>query len=114
MASHLILRPGRPLAALCRPLAVPRITAVQMRNASTDTVASTSFSSLPPTAPRRPRVRTTFLGLTLLGVVVTGIGLYTYYNTFSVWPEEVRGDLRTALKAHKRGDNRRAEAAYTK
>lgn len=84
----------------------------QRRQASTETSASTSFASLQPSPPQRPLVRTTFLGLTLLGVATTAIGLYAYFNAFSSWPAEVRDDLRTALKAHKRGDVRRAEAAY--
>lgn len=83
-----------------------------IRLASSDSVASTSFASIPPSPPRRPLVRTTFLALTLLGIATTGAGLYAYYNTFSTWPDEIRGDLRTALKAQRRGDKKRAEAAY--
>lgn len=60
----------------------------------------------------RPRVRTSFLTLTLVGVIATSVGLYTYYQAFSIWPKEIRDDLRTALKAQRKGDFRRAEAAY--
>lgn len=96
------------------PLAVTRhgLATSQRRQASTETSASTSFASLPPAPPQRPLVRTTFLSLTFLGVATTAIGIYLYFNAFSSWPEEVRNDLRTALKSQKRGDVRRAEAAY--
>ncbi|UZJ52655.1 hypothetical protein CBS101457_001975 [Exobasidium rhododendri] len=87
-------------------------SAVQSRQASSDTVASTSFSSLPPSTPRRPLVRTTFFGLIILGFVGTGVGVYAYYNTFSIWPDELRGDLRAAIKAHRRGERKMAEALY--
>lgn len=62
----------------------------------------------------RPRVRTTFLILTLLAVAVTGAGLYTFYGSFTTWPAELRDDLRAAVKAQRRGEWAKAEARFRK
>ncbi|GBE83883.1 hypothetical protein SCP_0509400 [Sparassis crispa] len=42
--------------------------------------------------------------LIALGVVSTAYGLYEFYSAFTMWPEEVRADLRAGVKA-KRQDN---------
>jgi hypothetical protein len=35
-----------------------------------------------------------------------------WYYAFSSWPEEIRKDLKTAIKARNRGDAMRSEAAF--
>ncbi|KAL6302750.1 hypothetical protein BKA93DRAFT_387690 [Sparassis latifolia] len=50
------------------------------------------------------RISTMFGTLIALGVVSTAYGLYEFYSAFTMWPEEVRADLRAGVKA-KRQDN---------
>ncbi|KAL9709556.1 hypothetical protein Ac2012v2_007295 [Leucoagaricus gongylophorus] len=45
-----------------------------------------------------------FTALLVFGVATTGYGLYEVYGTFTMWPTEVRGDLREALKAKYKAD----------
>ncbi|KAJ3560148.1 hypothetical protein NP233_g11025 [Leucocoprinus birnbaumii] len=45
-----------------------------------------------------------FTALLVFGVAVTGYGLYDLYGTLTMWPTEVRGDLREALKAKYKTD----------
>ncbi|KAH9039188.1 hypothetical protein EDB84DRAFT_1477997 [Lactarius hengduanensis] len=51
-----------------------------------------------------PRVGTIFLGLIGLGFISTMIGVYEFYSSFAIWPEEVRSDLRAGVKAKQQGN----------
>ncbi|KAI8972857.1 hypothetical protein BD414DRAFT_499603 [Trametes punicea] len=51
-----------------------------------------------------PRVSTLFTALIAVGVVSTAYGVYQFYTTFTMWPPEVRGDLRAGVKAKHQGD----------
>ncbi|KAI5121720.1 hypothetical protein M0805_002113 [Coniferiporia weirii] len=42
--------------------------------------------------------------LLVFGVSATAWGLYEFYMTLTMWPKEVRGDLRAGLRAKQRGD----------
>ncbi|CAE6408119.1 unnamed protein product [Rhizoctonia solani] len=58
------------------------------------------------------RVSWIFTGLILLGVGATSYGLYQFYSTFTTWPKELRGDLRSAVKAEMQGDYKVSEAYF--
>ncbi|KAK0474213.1 hypothetical protein IW261DRAFT_1499438 [Armillaria novae-zelandiae] len=45
-----------------------------------------------------------FTGLLFVGVGLTAYGLYDLYATLTMWPEELRQDLRDAVKAKHKGD----------
>ncbi|EIW55029.1 uncharacterized protein TRAVEDRAFT_172666 [Trametes versicolor FP-101664 SS1] len=51
-----------------------------------------------------PRVSTLFGALMAVGVASTAYGVYQFYTTFTMWPPEVRGDLRAGIKAKHQGD----------
>ncbi|KAI0754336.1 hypothetical protein C8Q80DRAFT_1138444 [Daedaleopsis nitida] len=50
------------------------------------------------------RISTVFSILMGIGIVSTTYGVYQFYNTFTMWPPEVRGDLRAGIKAKNQGD----------
>ncbi|KAI0947767.1 hypothetical protein AcW1_009444 [Taiwanofungus camphoratus] len=52
----------------------------------------------------RSRISTVFGTLIALGVGSTVYGLYEFYSTFTMWPKEVRGDLRAGVKAKNQSD----------
>ncbi|KAJ2989235.1 hypothetical protein NUW54_g8850 [Trametes sanguinea] len=52
-----------------------------------------------------PRVSTLFSVLMAVGVASTAYGVYQFYSTFTMWPPEVRGDLRAGIKAKHQGDH---------
>ncbi|KAI9065263.1 hypothetical protein FKP32DRAFT_1590751 [Trametes sanguinea] len=52
-----------------------------------------------------PRVSTLFSVLMAVGVASTAYGVYQFYTTFTMWPPEVRGDLRAGIKAKHQGDH---------
>ncbi|CAE6405703.1 hypothetical protein ACGC1H_001958 [Rhizoctonia solani] len=58
------------------------------------------------------RVSWVFTGLILMGVGATSYGLYEFYSTFTTWPKELRGDLRSAVKAEMQGDYKISEAYF--
>ncbi|EKM77321.1 hypothetical protein AGABI1DRAFT_115251 [Agaricus bisporus var. burnettii JB137-S8] len=45
-----------------------------------------------------------FTALFAFGIAATGYGVYELYGTLTMWPQEVRGDLREALKAKYKPD----------
>ncbi|OBZ67321.1 hypothetical protein A0H81_12618 [Grifola frondosa] len=50
------------------------------------------------------RISTVFGALMALGVGSTAYGLYQFYSMFTMWPEEVRGDLRAGIKTKHQND----------
>lgn len=67
--------------------------------------ASRSFSSTAPQSPTGGvHVSKLFAALLALGIGATGLGLYEFYTSFTLWPEQVRGDLRAGIKARNQGD----------
>lgn len=50
------------------------------------------------------RVSTVFTALLVLGTGATALGLYQFYTTFTLWPKELRSDLRAGIKARNQGD----------
>ncbi|KAG8728991.1 hypothetical protein FRC12_021334, partial [Ceratobasidium sp. 428] len=58
------------------------------------------------------RVSTIFTGLILIGIGVTTYGLYEFYSTFTTWPKDLRGDLRSAVKAEYQGELKISEAYF--
>lgn len=50
----------------------------------------------------------------VLGMLVTIYGLLEWYYAFDTWPEEVRTELKKAVKAKNQGDAVRSEAAFRK
>ncbi|KAI0763447.1 hypothetical protein BD413DRAFT_642949 [Trametes elegans] len=51
-----------------------------------------------------PKVSTLFTALMTVGVASTAYGVYQFYTTFTMWPPEVRGDLRAGIKAKHQGN----------
>ncbi|CUA68036.1 hypothetical protein RSOLAG22IIIB_07713 [Rhizoctonia solani] len=47
-----------------------------------------------------------------MGIGATSYGLYEFYSTFTTWPKELRGDLRSAVKAEMQGDYKISEAYF--
>ncbi|KAG9075431.1 hypothetical protein FRC06_010086, partial [Ceratobasidium sp. 370] len=58
------------------------------------------------------RVSTIFTGLILIGIGVTSYGLYEFYSTYTTWPKDLRGDLRSAVKAEYQGEFKISEAYF--
>ncbi|KZP03094.1 hypothetical protein FIBSPDRAFT_879742 [Athelia psychrophila] len=50
------------------------------------------------------RVTTVFKALLALGIGSTAYGLYEFYTALSLWPPEIRSDLRAGLKAQHQAD----------
>ncbi|KAG2343138.1 hypothetical protein BDR05DRAFT_885146 [Suillus weaverae] len=69
-------------------------------------MACRGFSSTasPQSTTGGVRVSKLFTALLALGVGATGLGLYEFYTSFTLWPEQVRGDLRAGIKARNQGD----------
>ncbi|KAL4247743.1 Protein Mrg3-like protein [Abortiporus biennis] len=61
-------------------------------------------SKLSAVTQSNARISTVFTALILLGVASTGYGVYEFYSTFTMWPEEIRGDLRAGVKAKHQDD----------
>lgn len=60
------------------------------------------------------RVSRLFTALLALGIGATGLGLYEFYTSFTLWPEQVRGDLRAGIKARNQGDLSLSERYITR
>lgn len=60
------------------------------------------------------RVSKLFAALLALGIGATGLGLYEFYTSFTLWPEQVRGDLRAGIKARNQGDLSLSERYITR
>ncbi|KZT23713.1 hypothetical protein NEOLEDRAFT_1136204 [Neolentinus lepideus HHB14362 ss-1] len=54
--------------------------------------------------PGQTRISTVFTILLGVGIATTGCGIYQFYQTFTLWPPAVRGDLRAGIKAKNQGD----------
>ncbi|KAI0828665.1 hypothetical protein BC628DRAFT_1316098 [Trametes gibbosa] len=76
---------------------LPRNTALVARR-------SVSTASTGAQTRANPRVSTLFGVLMAVGVASTAYGVYQFYTTFTMWPPEVRGDLRAGIKAKHQGD----------
>ncbi|KAH7887074.1 hypothetical protein F5I97DRAFT_1102244 [Phlebopus sp. FC_14] len=75
--------------------------AVIVRRASTRPSFSQLAASLnaPVGGPGGVRLSTIFNALLVLGVGATALGVYEFYSTFTLWPKEIRADLRAGIKA---------------
>ncbi|KAG1736112.1 uncharacterized protein EDB91DRAFT_537334 [Suillus paluster] len=74
------------------------------------------FSSAAPPQSTTGGVRVSklFTALLALGIGATGLGLYEFYTSFTLWPEQVRGDLRAGIKARNQGDLSLSERYITR
>ncbi|KAF9225946.1 hypothetical protein BS17DRAFT_777932 [Gyrodon lividus] len=63
---------------------------------------------------RSLRVSTLFTVLLVLGVGTTAVGLYEFYSLFTLWPEELRADLRAGIQARNQGDPSVSERYLTR
>ncbi|KAH9933738.1 uncharacterized protein B0H18DRAFT_981821 [Fomitopsis serialis] len=64
-----------------------------------------SYASSPlQWARSNSRISTVFTVLIALGLGSTAYGVYEFYSMFTMWPQEVRGDLRAGIKAKNQGD----------
>ncbi|CAL1699611.1 unnamed protein product [Somion occarium] len=94
--SSILLRKEVPSSSR---LLLPTTTIRSRRLASTST-----GNRLTSWAQSTSKVSRVFTGLILLGVASTAYGLYEFYQMFTMWPPEVRGDLRAGVKAKHQGD----------
>ncbi|KAI6043952.1 hypothetical protein EDC04DRAFT_2646388 [Pisolithus marmoratus] len=60
------------------------------------------------------RVSTVFTALLVFGAGATALGLYQFYKSFTLWPKELRDDLRAGIKARNRGDFNLSERYLTR
>lgn len=86
------------------------------RQVITRPVACRGFSSTAPphSTVGGVRVSKLFTALLALGIGATGLGLYEFYTSFTLWPEQVRGDLRAGIKARNQGDLSLSERYITR
>ncbi|KAG2139528.1 hypothetical protein BD769DRAFT_1350790 [Suillus cothurnatus] len=86
------------------------------RRVVTRPVACRGFSSAAPPQSTTGGVRVSklFTALLALGIGATGLGLYEFYTSFTLWPEQVRGDLRAGIKAKNQGDLSLSERYITR
>ncbi|KAG0704978.1 hypothetical protein DFH29DRAFT_1034404 [Suillus ampliporus] len=73
-----------------------------------------SSASPPQSTTGGVRVSKLFTALLALGIGATGLGLYEFYTSFTLWPEQVRGDLRAGIKARNQGDFSLSERYITR
>ncbi|KAG2156753.1 uncharacterized protein EDB93DRAFT_1125407 [Suillus bovinus] len=73
-------------------------------------------STAPPQSSTTGGVRVSrlFTALLALGIGATSLGLYEFYTSFTLWPEQVRGDLRAGIKARNQGDLSLSERYITR
>ncbi|KAH7905328.1 hypothetical protein BJ138DRAFT_1164970 [Hygrophoropsis aurantiaca] len=81
-------------------------------------------SEPPPAQPFKPnraqvdarglRISTLFAALFALGMTATAVGLYQFYSSFTIWPPELRADLRAGIKAKNQDDLSLAERFLTR
>ncbi|KAI6124575.1 hypothetical protein EDD16DRAFT_556538 [Pisolithus croceorrhizus] len=60
------------------------------------------------------RVSTVFTALLVFGAGATALGLYQFYKSFTLWPKELRDDLRAGIKARNQGDLNLSERYLTR
>ncbi|TFK83595.1 hypothetical protein K466DRAFT_498180 [Polyporus arcularius HHB13444] len=91
----------------------PRLGSKALCKSPTSTLAvasrrtlATSSSSSGATSwlHSRSRISTVFSILMGVGIASTAYGVYQFYTTFTMWPPEVRADLRAGIKAKHQGD----------
>ncbi|THH19114.1 hypothetical protein EW146_g1984 [Bondarzewia mesenterica] len=63
--------------------------------------ASKTYSTASLSQTSSFRITTVFSALIVIGMGATG---YQFYNSFTMWPQEVRADLRAGVKAKQQGD----------
>lgn len=107
-------RAVQPLLPASRIGSEPRrLRRVRQSNQSQRNFATSRFeASNERPSGFQPRISHLFIGLAVLGLFVTTYGLLEWYFSFDQWPQEVRDDLRKAIKARNRGDVMRAEASF--
>ncbi|KAH9915762.1 hypothetical protein B0H21DRAFT_326380 [Amylocystis lapponica] len=93
-------RPSSSLQAFAAKAALRRAPSRHVRS-----VRHISSESSPRSWVRsNSRISTVFGVLIALGVGSTAYGLYEFYTAFTLWPEEVRADLRAGIKAKHQGE----------
>ncbi|KAL4071463.1 hypothetical protein V8B97DRAFT_476544 [Scleroderma yunnanense] len=90
-----------------------RLTVRQASRALLST-RSTSFNEPVRRLGGNFRVSTVFTALLVLGTGATALGLYQFYTSFTLWPTELRGDLRAGIKARNQGDFSLSERYLTR
>ncbi|KAJ3935291.1 MAG: hypothetical protein NXY57DRAFT_958307 [Lentinula lateritia] len=75
--------------------------------------AARSYSILNEFPPARKNLVTPwFVTILVGGVALSGYGGFILYQTLTMWPPEVRGDLRDAVRAKHEGDYRKSEQYF--
>ncbi|KAG8990174.1 hypothetical protein FRB90_001874, partial [Tulasnella sp. 427] len=93
-------------------LANPQFSAPPLGTHRTPFSRTISSSSFDPNAPKRGITNgTLFTVMMAIGVLGIGYGIYEMYAIMGMWPQEVRNDLRMALRA-KQKEDWRTSAAY--
>ncbi|GLB42037.1 putative tpr domain-containing protein [Lyophyllum shimeji] len=83
----------------------PEQAHAEKRQAEKETVEKASEAELPPPPPQAQSMIPVLLTVALLlGIAATAVAIYDVYGMLTMWPPEVRTDLRGALKARTKGD----------
>ncbi|KAH9852253.1 hypothetical protein C2E23DRAFT_826531 [Lenzites betulinus] len=90
--------------ASCKRQATSLRRHLSPRNAALTACRAVSTTSAGTRTGANPKVSTLFGVLMAVGVASTAYGVYQFYTTFTMWPPEVRGDLRAGIKAKHQGD----------
>jgi hypothetical protein len=90
---------GRLTSTRLRPVNANRDRNVYRRTLFTPQQSGSSFTSSKPRPGYSLRISTVFTALLVLGIGSTAYGVYEFYTSLSIWPQEVRSDLRAGLKA---------------
>ncbi|GJE94833.1 hypothetical protein PsYK624_110080 [Phanerochaete sordida] len=95
LASRQLKRPTPAIRRAVAPSAPSAVLASAHCSRHASTIASLGSNS---------KVGTIFAALILLGATSTAYGIYEFYTMFTVWPKEVRSDLRAGIKAKNQED----------
>lgn len=111
--------PTAARATLSRPpIASPlrRARAAPQPSALVRLASTGSYYGAPPAEKKGIRIGTLFLGLAAVGLGATSIGLYSFYSSYTAYPNTtshpIRTLLRRALTAAGNGDQPRAATAF--
>ncbi|KAI0087377.1 hypothetical protein BDY19DRAFT_955422 [Irpex rosettiformis] len=106
---------GSPILFPCSYRNLPRHVRIPPINSCWNAHRTASTALPPPsTGGSQARISVIFSVLIAVGVASTAYGLYDFYNTLTMWPQEVRKDLRAGLKARNQGDLQLSERYLTR
>ncbi|KAI0701375.1 hypothetical protein BC835DRAFT_1411516 [Cytidiella melzeri] len=96
----------------CKSNALPKQASLFANSSRWNTRRATSTEAKPPFI--RIKVSVLFTILVGGGVVLTAYGLYDFYTSFTMWPKEVKRDLRAGIETRNTGDLNVSERFLTR